>query len=207
VHRVRNRHGNYRAIVFDLGGVLVELGPLTEILGDEPLPADEFWARWLQSPVVRDFERGRCTPGEFGERIVEELGLSFGGPEMIRRFADWPKGLFGGAKQLIADLPSELEVGVLSNTNALHWSGQRQHLDIRALFTRTYLSYQLDMVKPDAEIFAHVVADLACPPAQILYFDDNELNVDAAIACGLDAALVRHPGDCRAALVERGILL
>lgn len=206
----------FQAVVFDMGGVLVELGPLTEILGSastgtqsektEALSSDEFWARWLRSPAVRDFERGRCSPEEFGERIVGELGLSFDGPEMIRRFAQWPKGLFDGAQALIAELPDGLEVGVLSNTNALHWNGQKQHADVQALFSRTYLSYQLDMVKPDREIFEHIVADLGCRPAEVVYFDDNQLNVEAAIAAGLVAAVTKSPADCRRELVALGLL-
>lgn len=196
----------YRAVVFDMGGVLVELGPLSEILGDDPLGQDEFWSRWLRSPAVRDFERGRCSPEQFGERIVAELGLSFDGPEMIRRFAQWPKGLFDGAKALVASLPADIEIGVLSNTNALHWNGQKQHAEVQALFTRTYLSYLLDMVKPDAEVFEHIIADLGCEPGEIVYFDDNQLNVDAATNAGLVAAVARSPADCRRELVALGLL-
>ena len=196
----------YQAVVFDMGGVLVELGPLTEILGDDPLTPDEFWSRWLTSPAVRDFERGRCTPEQFGDRIVVELGLSFDGPEMLRRFADWPKGLFSGAEQLVADLPDHLEIGVLSNTNALHWNGQREHAAVQALFTRTYLSYLLDMVKPDADVFEHIVADLDCEPGEIVYFDDNQMNVDAAIGCGLVAFVAKRPGDCREHLETLGLI-
>ncbi len=196
----------YQAVVFDMGGVLVELGPLTEILGDDVLTADEFWNGWLRSPVVRDFERGRCTPEEFGDRIVVELGLSFDGPEMIRRFAQWPKGLFSGAQELVAELPDGLEIGVLSNTNALHWNGQKQHADVQALFSRTYLSYTLDMVKPDREIFDHITTDLGCAPGQVIYFDDNQMNVDAARAVGLVAAVAKSPGDCRRELVALGVL-
>lgn len=198
--------GDYRAVIFDMGGVLVELGPLTEILGDDPLPPDVFWERWLTSPVVRDFERGRCSPEEFGDRLVVELGLSFDGAELVRRFAQWPKGLYDGAKQLVDDLPDHLDIGVLSNTNALHWNGQRQHQEVRSLFSRHYLSYELGIVKPDAEIFEHIVADLGCSPAQIIYFDDNQLNVDAALASGLDASLAKGPADCRRALAARQVL-
>jgi putative hydrolase of the HAD superfamily len=125
---------------------------------------------------------------------------------MVRRFADWPKGLFDGAEALVAQLPEHLEVGVLSNTNALHWNGQRQHERVRALFTRTYLSYELGVVKPDLEIFAHVIDDLACEPAQILYFDDNQVNVDAARVAGIDATLARGPADCRVVLAARDVL-
>lgn len=196
----------YRAVVFDMGGVLVELGPLTEILGDDPLEPDVFWARWLESPAVRDFERGRCSAEEFGDRIVVELGLSFDGAEMLRRFAQWPKGLFGGAAELIADLPDRMEIGVLSNTNALHWNGQTQHEDVQALFTRQYLSYQLDMVKPDRQIFDHIVADLACSPGDIVYFDDNLVNVEAAQAAGLVAFVAKNPADCRRELRSLTIL-
>lgn len=196
----------YRAIVFDMGGVLVELGPLTEILGDDPLAPEEFWNRWLRSPAVRDFERGRCSPDEFGERIVVELGLSFDGPEMVRRFAQWPKGLFAGAQALIEDLPDHLEIGVLSNTNALHWNGQKQHTEVQALFSRTYLSYMLDMVKPDREVFDHIIADLGCAAGDVVYFDDNQMNVDAAVAAGLTASLARSPEDCRSELTALGLL-
>lgn len=194
------------AVIFDMGGVLVRLGPLTEILGDDPLPSDVFWERWLTSPAVRDFERGRCETAEFGDRIVAELGLSFDGEEMIRRFASWPKGLFDGARELVADLPDELEVGVLSNTNALHWRHQTQHDEVRALFTRSYLSYELGMVKPDPEIFEYIVDDLGCPPGAIVYFDDNQMNVEAALSAGLDAALAKSPQDCRRGLEARGVV-
>lgn len=189
-----------------MGGVLVELGPLTEILGEDPLAPDVFWDRWLKSPTVRDFERGRCTPEEFGDRLVVELGLSFDGPEMVQRFAQWPKGLFDGAEELVASLPDSVEVGVLSNTNALHWTSQHQSERVRALFTRHYLSFELGIVKPDAEIFEYIVGDLGCAPGNIIYFDDNQANVDAALAVGLDAALARGPNDCRSWLVDRGIL-
>lgn len=197
---------DYRAVIFDMGGVLVELGPLTDILGDDPLPADEFWHRWLSSPTVRDFERGRCDVEEFGSRLVDELGLGFDGAEMVRRFAGWPRGLFAGAEELIADLPGSIEVGVLSNTNALHWQTQRDHERVRSLFTRTYLSFELDLVKPDREIFDHIVADLGCPAEQIVYVDDNQLNVDAAAEVGLDAAVAKNPADCRVLFADRGLI-
>ena len=95
---------------------------------------------------------------------------------------------------------------MLSNTNALHWTGQRESARVRSLFTRNYLSFELGIVKPDAEIFEHVVADLGCAPGEIVYFDDNQVNVDAALGVGLDAALAGGPLDCRSWLMERGIL-
>lgn len=193
-----------------MGGVLVELGPLTDILGDDPLPSDVFWAKWLASPTVRDFEMGRCSVEDFGNRLVEELGLSFDGTELVERFAAWPKGLFADSPQLIADLGQvaggDLEIAMLSNTNALHWQHQADNDAIRGLFTRHYLSYEIGLAKPDVEIFEHVVADLDCLAGEIVFLDDNQVNVDGARSVGIDAELVRGPEEARRALVDRDLV-
>ncbi len=194
-----------RVVVFDMGGVLVELGPLTEILGDDPLPVDHFWSRWLASPTVRDYEMGGCTVEEFGERLVDELGLSFGGTELVERFAAWPKGLFDGAVQMIDDLraePSAPVVAVLSNTNGLHWEGQVDAATVRGLFDRRYLSFELGLAKPDADIFEHVIADLGVEDVTLIGGEAYQPNVDAARSVGIDAHLTRGVDEARAVLGE-----
>ncbi len=195
-----------------MGGVLVELGPLTSLLGDDPLPPDQFWASWLASPTVRDFEMGGCTVEEFGERLVVELGLSTSGASLVERFGSWPLGLFPGARQLIDDLRSSadphrgLEIAVLSNTNALHWDNQPEHHVVKSLFTRRYLSFEIGLAKPDRAIFEHVLEDLAVKPGQVVFLDDNQINVDGARAVGIDAVLARGVGEARTALAERNLL-
>ena len=193
------------AVVFDMGGVLVELGPLTEILGDDPLPPEEFWALWLSSPTVRKFEMGRCSAEEFGERLVVEMGLSFSGTELVERFASWPNGLFDGAEQLVLSLGRDVEIAVLSNTNALHWEHQPDHEAVRSMFSRQYLSFELGLAKPDREIFEHVVSDLDVPADHILFLDDNQVNVDGARSVGMRAELVRGIDEARAVLERAGL--
>ncbi len=195
------------AVVFDMGGVLVELGPLTEILGDDPLPPGVFWARWLASPTVRAFEMGQTTADEFGAALVVELGLHMTGAELVDRFLAWPKGLFAGSTELVGEVRSAgLEAAVLSNTNGLHWAHQRDADRIPSLFTRHYLSHELGMAKPDREIFDHVVADLGRPPETVLFLDDNQPNVDAARAVGITAELARGPVEARRWLAAWSVL-
>ncbi len=196
-----------KTVVFDMGGVLVELGPISDILGDEEISVNDFWRGWLRSPTVRHFERGRCTPEYFGSELVKELGLSMSGEELIERFASWPKGLFPGAQDLLLELKSNgVPFSVLSNTNVMHWETQTDHEIIAELFDRVFTSYSLDMVKPDAIIFEHVIAELAVEPAQILFVDDNQPNIDAALALGIDAVLTKGVDQVRAALAERGLV-
>lgn len=181
-----------RAVIFDMGGVLVELGPLTEILGDEgSLSEDEFWSRWLASPTVRSFEMGECDVEAFGHNLVTELELDMSAEEFIRRFAVWPKGLMPGAAELVASLQGRVELGVLSNTNALHWENQRDAKVVQSLFDRQYLSYAMGLAKPDRAIFDAVAADLGLEPSEILFLDDNQINVDGAQAAGWQAEVTK----------------
>lgn len=201
------KHATIKAVVFDMGGVFVRLGPISEVIGEEDLSVEDFWTGWLSSPVVRSFERGRCTPEVFGEAIVKELGLAMSGEEFIARFVQWPKGFFPGAEALLRSLKeSGMAISVLSNTNALHWNKQIDHELITDLFDVQFTSYSIDMVKPDAEIFEYVVAKLGVAPEHILFLDDNEPNVEGAKAVGLHAVRTRGTDEVRAALDSFGLL-
>ena len=45
-------------------------------------------------------------------------------------------------------------------------------------------------VKPDIEAFNYVTGELAVSSSKILFFDDNEMNVDAAQQVGMTAIRV-----------------
>lgn len=185
--------GPIEAVLFDMGGVLVELGPFDQALGLEDLSSQEFWAMWLASPAVRDLEAGRCSVERFADELVIEFGLGHTQGELIEHFTNIPLGLFPGAADLVSSVPTGVITGVLSNTNAVHWEGQRDAEIIQGLCHRQYLSYQLGMTKPDRDIFDHVVADLDLPSDRVLFLDDNPANVEGARAAGLHAEVAKGP--------------
>ena len=190
-----------------MGGVLVELGPLTEILGDRPtLDEADFWERWLASPTVRSFEMGECSVETFGERLVSELDVPMTPAELIERFAAWPKGLMPGAVELVESLRGNVKLGVLSNTNQLHWENQKDAELMNGLFERRYLSYLMGLAKPDRSIFDAVIADLGHAPGDVLFLDDNQINVDGARAAGWQAKVTKGVDAAREALQARGLI-
>ncbi|MCL1599623.1 MAG: HAD family phosphatase [Actinomycetia bacterium] len=193
-------------VVFDMGGVLVELGPFAEVLGDGWQDDAEFWERWLASPLVRDLDAGRIAPLEFCTRLVSDLGLPVAGSDMLERLRQWPKGLLSGAEEMIRSLDGVVQTAILSNTSALHWETQIDSEKIQALFPCRYLSYELGMTKPDAEIFEHVVEDLGVEPGAVLFLDDNQVNVDAACAVGMQAQRCVGVPDATAALATHGVI-
>lgn len=195
-----------RCVVFDLGGVLVELGGVREFGDMIGEPDDSLvWARWLGSRWVRDYERGRCSTERFARGLVEEFGLTCSPEAFLDRFRVWPRGLMGGAHELVESLAETTPVACLSNTNELHWGHQADAFRLAELFPTRFLSHELGLVKPDREIFEHVVDALSLPADAILFFDDNRPNVDAAREAGLRAEHVQGPTGARACLVRYGL--
>ncbi|MGC8626826.1 MAG: HAD family hydrolase [Acidimicrobiales bacterium] len=194
-------------VLFDLGGVLVRLGGMAKVqqlAGFES--EEELWHRWLASPWIRRFEQGKCEPLEFANGMVRSWGLPVSAEEFLDVFKAVPVGLFPGARELVALTRDHLPVGCLSNSNVLHWELMGKHWGLAGLFDRAFLSYELGMVKPDHEIFEHVVHSLGAPPERVVLLDDNQLNVQGARAVGLTAVQVRGPAQAKSALVDLGVL-
>jgi len=202
----RNASAAIDVVLFDLGGVLIELGGSAELgrLVGEP-SEDELWRRWLSCPWVRRFERGECDPDEFSMGMVEAWRLELSPDAFLEAFTAWPKGLYPGARELVASLDGLARTACLSNTNRLHtqleWSGT----GIVELFETCFLSHEMGLVKPDREAFEHAIAGLDCDATSILFLDDNEINVNAARAAGLRAERTRGPAEARRALAAHGL--
>lgn len=183
-----------RAVVFDLGGVLLELRDPIANFGLEMAEA-EFLQRWLLSPSVRQFECGAIGSEAFARSIVPELALSMAWEEFLRRFDAWPERLFPDTLPLLDAIPSGTWCGLLSNTNAIHWGRDDISGILAGRFDREFLSYRTGLLKPDPASFAQVSSGFGCAPGEVLYFDDNPLNVEAAAANGMQAHLARRPAD------------
>jgi len=195
-------------VVFDLGGVLAQFGGVERMRLLAGLDDDEeLWRRWLTCEWVRRFERGLCTPEDFAAGVVADWGLSVTGETFLSEFREWLVGPLPGAQELVADTRAAgVPVAVLSNTNQVHWQAGADGWPLVAMFDRAFLSFEVGLVKPDREIFEHVVADLDVSPEHVLFLDDNRINVEAARAAGLRAERVVGVSEARQALSSAGVL-
>jgi len=198
------RAGLIEAVLFDMGGVLVRLGSLPDLLGAQ-WPSAEFWPRWLSSSAVRRYERGQCSTDEFAIGVVQELGLTIGPQEFLANFARFPRGLYPGAAELVEEVSRKVVTGVLSNTNELHWETQPDADRLKEIVRLPYLSYRLDAVKPDAAIYQLVLQDLGLDGSNVLFLDDNEINVAGARQVGLKADVADGVDEARSILADHGL--
>lgn len=195
-------------VLFDVGGVLVQLSGVATVLGwvaDRWTPA-QLWQRWLHSPAVRAFETGRTDADTFAADLVAELELRVDPALFLESFAGWPTGLYPGAHELVTRIPGHITRALLSNSNALHWDRVVDDFGLGTLFEHRFVSHLTGRIKPDPDAFEHVIHSLRCDPASVFFLDDNLLNVEAARAVGMQGAVVSGVAGAEQALCEAGIL-
>ena len=194
-------------VLFDLGGVLLEVGgvaPMRELSGIDT--DEELWARWLGCRWVRQLEAGRCTPDAFAAGVVADWELAVTPAAFLATFGAWVNQPFPGALELVGETADAARIGCLSNTNAFQWDAHFGALPLIGAFEFRFLSFELGLVKPDPAIFEAVAAGLPAAPGRVLFLDDNAVNVDAAATYGFVARHVRGVAEARRALVETGVL-
>ncbi|HEY1828267.1 MAG TPA: HAD-IA family hydrolase [Acidimicrobiales bacterium] len=194
-------------VLFDLGGVLYDPGgvaPLRELSGIDS--DDELWRRWLSCRWAKAYERGQCSDDDFARGVVDDWGLQIEPDAFMAEFTSWPKGPYEGAEELLRATMAVRPVGCLSNTNDLHWQAHFRHWQVLDELSYRFLSFELGMVKPDPEIFRRVAAALPLSPDRVLFIDDNQLNVDAALAAGFRAARAQLVDGARQVLLDEGVL-
>ena len=195
------------AILFDLGGVMIELAGVERMLEWSPTlgTTEELWRRWLSSPAVRDYETGRTDRVTFADAIVGEFGLPVDAETFLGEFAWWPRALHPDAGAMLAALAPRYRLASLSNTNELHWHRFARDWDLPAMFHHNFPSFMVGKLKPDAEYFEHVLDALGIAADRALFVDDNRINVEAARAVGLHARQVPRFEALAPTLAELGI--
>jgi len=195
-------------LLFDVGGVLVQLSGIASMLQwlDGKTSEEEIWRRWLRSESVRKFETGRSEAGEFAAGVVTEFGLKIEPQSFLQAFRAWPTQLYPGTLEMLARIPPRFRRAMLSNSNVLHWDRMMTDMRLGPAFQHHFASHLTGRIKPDRDAFAHVVQSLGCRPGEVLFLDDNFLNVEAAQAFGMHAVRVQGAAEAQHALTGFGIL-
>jgi glucose-1-phosphatase len=199
---------DFKWLVFDLGGVLVEYIGGGRLKGwmRHPVNDVELSRLWLFSPTVRALESGRLGGAEFARDIIEELDLDVPIDMFLEEFPGFVTGYYPGAEEMLTTLSAKLPLAMLSNTNSLQWERLIQTTSTASLFRRVFLSFRTGYLKPDRDAFAFVIKELGCEPGQIVFFDDNPANVRGALDVGIYAVHVMGFEDMRQIITGMGLL-
>jgi len=199
--------GDVDLVLFDLGGVLIEVAGVQAMLELTGLDStEELWRRWLSCRWVRRYESGGCTDAEFAAGMVADWQLPVSAPAFLAAFRDWPTGPLPGAAELVAETRARVTTGCFSNTNAQHWHEHIATWPLTGLFEHRFLSFELGLLKPDVAAFQRVAVRLEMPAGRVLFLDDNAVNVAGAAAAGFQAARAVGVSEARQHLADAGVL-
>jgi putative hydrolase of the HAD superfamily len=199
-------------VLFDLGNVLVEFShePIARGLARsatrEPYGDPKAVAQYLflgECAAENRFDEGKLSPEDFFEVLSREMGLSMPYPQFV---GIW-NGIFQerkGSEGLIRFLYGRVEMGLLSNTNALHFPHVLALFPWIRLVDHWYLSYQVGHRKPAPQIYRDVLDRTGRSAEAIVYLDDLESNLEPARTLGMQTARISGEVDLEAVL--RGIL-
>lgn len=187
-------------VVFDLGGVLVEWDP-------ESIVAAVFAAPQVQAAVRRAvFEHPDWLALDRGTLSEEEAVARFARraaqPEAaMRRLMDQVRVSLAPKADALALLEELDERGVplycLSNMHVRNIAYLQERYDFFRRFRGMVISAQVRMIKPEPEIFAHLLAVCRLEAAHSVFVDDYPANVAAARAAGLQSVLFTSTAECR----------
>jgi len=185
-----------KAVVFDMGGVLVDLDleacteAFLEILGYERIT--EILDPCHQKGIYGEMEAGRLTADEFRTAVLRESRPGARPQDVDRCMEALLTGITPDKVDLLRSLAERYPLYILSNNNEI--SMRRFHaifdeagLDWRHLFRKEFISCRMKLLKPSPEIYRAVVREIGGDPGEILFIDDSPVNVEAAKGVGMQA--------------------
>lgn len=177
-----------RAVLLDLGNVLVfhdnarlfrELGARAGLSGPE-VQARVYGPEWDQA------NRGHLGEEALRAFVNRALGLALSQQEFFALF-NCHFTVHHAVLPRVEALLGQVKVGLLSNTNWVHWAYLQPHLPLLRRFDALTLSCETGWVKPEGPLYRLAVRRLGVGPSECVFFDDLPEYVEAARAEGLRA--------------------
>jgi putative hydrolase of the HAD superfamily len=200
---IYNGKTKIKNIIFDWGGVITDLHfdrakkAFTDLglhIFDESVPHDP------NDDLFIPFEVGKITPQQFRDR-VKTMTANPVTNEMIDNA--W-NSLLGELPEerwkILQEVRKNYRTFLLSNTNGIHlpfysnYIREKYGVDgYESVFEKTYYSYELQLRKPNADIFNYLIKDAGINPAESLFIDDFIENIDTAKLLGFQTIQMKKP--------------
>jgi FMN phosphatase YigB (HAD superfamily) len=186
-------HSPIKVIFFDLGNVILPFNncqiaeKLSRLSGKREFQDPQKIFSYLfdlEKGVINDFDMGRVSPAEFFQSIKKTLGLPIAFEEFIPIWTD----IFvedREVSEIIRSLKGKWKLGLLSNTDPLHFQYIVSAFPIVSALEKWILSYEVGFKKPDVRIFQRAMEWASVEPEKLLFIDDTKGHVEAAVSLGM----------------------
>ena len=199
-------------IIFDFGGVFLDLkgkhtgvpANLAKIFNISEDKAAEIWQENKNDLLI-----GKETPKEFLIRMNALLGVSLdpdktheswiGLNKMEKNDINWK------LVEYVENLKDRYQIHMLTNVVALDNTNSEWYSHATKYFHNIYRSFEIGHKKPNKEAFLHVLEKIGANPAECVFIDDIQINVDTANTLGIKGILYTNFYQLKKDFLDLGI--
>ncbi|RKD92161.1 HAD family hydrolase [Mangrovibacterium diazotrophicum] len=194
----------YKNIIFDLGGVLLQIDAQRSIQAFRELGMPEMirpggWG--YNHPVFLEMEAGKLSDEQFRTGIQELLPQPVSNETIDNAWCAMILEYFPERIELVRRLSANYRVFLFSNTNAIHirhfqglFKRTFQH-ELSELFEKDYYSSEIGLRKPDPASFDFVLNDAGLKAEETLFVDDSDANIESAKKTGMNTIWLTPESD------------
>lgn len=194
------------SVVFDVGGVLIDLAPMEvfrQLLPGQEALYKELLYRTERSPYWIMLDDGALSQEEAVEAMT---GRNEALRPLIRAFmAHWPEYTTPVAEGVEAARTCKAhgkKLYILSNFPDEQFAHVERLYDFFQLFDGKVVSARVRMLKPNPAIYRLLIDRYQLDPERTVFIDDMHANIEAALRAGWQGFCMNRPGRLRAFLQE-----
>ena len=204
--------GQIKNIIFDLGGVIINLDipkTISEFNKLSNQPFESIYNQLQQTPVFDSFDKGQITEKDFFVELKKALRNDVTDEELLfawnAMLLDFPKHRL----ELLSKLKPNYRLFLLSNTNESHvlefektLFASHGYQNLEPFFEKVYYSCRMNQRKPNADIFESVLNENNLIAEETLFIDDSPQHVEGALTLGVKAMLLEKNNEVEDLLKE-----
>jgi len=186
---------NIKHIIFDLGGVIINIDYNRTAEAFKALGVTDFDDRYsqaAQTDLFSDFETGKIDEAAFVKALQEWTGTHISHQQILDAWNAMLLDIPLRRLQILQQLQLHYDIVLLSNTNETHERAFNKVLkevcgfdNLGVFFDKVFYSHRIGLRKPNADIFQHVLDYTGFNPAHTLFLDDSLQHIEGARATGI----------------------
>ncbi|MBK7971229.1 MAG: HAD family phosphatase [Bacteroidetes bacterium] len=184
-------------IIFDLGAVIIDINYNFTAEAFKKIGVtnfDEIYSKKKQDHFFDDFETGHLTNDQFRSEIRKHITHKISDEQIDDAWNAMLINIPVSRMKWLKSLRPKYRIFLLSNTNRIHVKAFSKIISdthgvgtFESCFDKIYLSCNVGLRKPNAEIFDLVVKENNLDLAETVFIDDSPQHIEGAKKYGLTA--------------------
>ena len=191
---------NIETIIFDLGGVILDIDyNLTRIAFEKLGVAhfDQMYSQNTANQLFQQLEKGKISEENFYEELNSCTRLHLSPLEINGAWNAMLLSFREKSLEYLDEIKNKYRLFLLSNTNFIHMAAfkamfheLKREKSFEEYFDKAFYSCEIGFRKPDAVCYECVLNEIETAPGKTLFIDDSADNIEAARKAGIQTILL-----------------